>query len=210
MDGSPSTEPPPENTSRNHSSAWSGESTQRLLERAQTGDDQALEQIFARYLPRLMRWATGRLPRAARDVVDTGDLVQDSLLKVVRALRGIRGRYPATFPTYLRTTILNRLRDEARRSAGQPRVTGLDGSEMDPSPSPLEESIGRELAADYEQALLRLDDDDRAALFLRIEMGLHFQEVADAMSKPSPDAARMAVNRAVIRLAREMHDARQS
>ena len=31
---------------------------------------------LARYLPRLMRWATGRLPRAARDIVDTGDLVR--------------------------------------------------------------------------------------------------------------------------------------
>ena len=155
-----------------------------------------------------MRWATGRLPRAARDLVDTGDLVQDSLFKVVRALRGIRGRHPGTFPVYLRTTVLNRLRDETRRAAGRPRMTGLDGTEKDPSPSPLEESIGRELATHYEKALLLLDERDRAVLFLRIEMGMHYQEMADAMDKPSSDAARMAVNRAVVRLAREMRDAR--
>ena len=209
MEGSSSTEPsPPENAAQNLSAEWLGESTRSLLNRAQTGDERAREEIFARYLPRLMRWATGRLPRAARDLVDTGDLVQDSLFKVVRALRGIRGRHPGTFPVYLRTAVVNRLRDEARRVADLPRMTGLDGTEMDPSPSPLEESIGSELAAHYEKALLNLDDTDRAALFLRFEMGMRYQEVADALDKPGADAARMAVNRAVIRLAGEMRDAR--
>lgn len=209
MEGSSSTEPsPPENAAQKQPAEWLGESTRSLLDRAQTGDERALEEIFARYLPRLMRWATGRLPRAARDLVDTGDLVQDSLYKVVRALRGIRGRHPGTFPVYVRTAVVNRLRDEARRAADLPKMTGLDGTEMDRSPSPLEESIGHELAAHYEKALLRLDEHDRAALFLRFEMGMRYQEVADAMDKPGADAARMAVNRAVIRLAREMRDAR--
>lgn len=207
-DSSASKNPSRENAAGNRPVDWPGESTCSLLDRAQTGDKRALDEIFARYLPRLMRWATGRLPRAARDIVDTGDLVQDSLFKVVRALSGIRGSHPGTFPTYLRKTVLNRLRDEARRAAGLPRVTELDGTEMDPSASPLEESIGRELAAHYEKSLLRLDESDRAALFLRIEMGMHYQEMADAMDKPSADAARMAVNRAVVRLAREMRDAR--
>jgi hypothetical protein len=43
------------------------ESTFVLLARARAGDDRALEPMFARYLPRLRRWASGRLPRWARD-----------------------------------------------------------------------------------------------------------------------------------------------
>ncbi len=79
----------------NQSDDWAGESTRSLLDRAQVGDERALEAILTRYLPRLMRWATGRLPRAARDIVDTEDLVQDSLIKVVRTLGGIRYRHSA-------------------------------------------------------------------------------------------------------------------
>lgn len=211
MEGSSASKNPPrENATGNRSADWIGESTRSLLNRAQTGDERALEEILARYLPRLMRWASGRLPRAARDIVDTCDLVQDSLIKVVRSLDGIRERSPGTFPAYLRKAVLNRLYDEVRRAARRPGVTGLDGTESDPSPSPLEEAIGSELAAHYEAALLRLSDSDRAVLFLNIEIGMNFREMAEALDKPSADAARMAVNRAGVRLAREMHYARQT
>ena len=56
------------------------ESSLALLERARAGDRQALETLTARYLPRLRRWASGRLPRWARDLADTEDLVQETVL----------------------------------------------------------------------------------------------------------------------------------
>ena len=37
-----------------------------------------------------------------------------------------------------------------------------------------------------------------------MEMGLSYQEIAEALGKPTPEAARMAVSRALMRLAREM------
>jgi DNA-directed RNA polymerase specialized sigma24 family protein len=39
---------------------------------------------------------------------------------------------------------------------------------------------------------------------LRVELGLGFDEIADQLGKPSADAARMAVARAIARLADEM------
>jgi hypothetical protein len=39
----------------------------------------------------------------------------------------------------------------------------------------------------------------------RVEMGSTYLEIAEALGKPSTDAARMAVSRALIRLAEEMH-----
>jgi RNA polymerase sigma-70 factor (ECF subfamily) len=209
-DSNSSGDSPHENSTRDHSIAWAVETTRSLLDRAQNGDDQALEAILDRYLPRLMRWATGRLPRAARDVVDTEDLVQDSLIKVVRTLGGIRKRHPGTFPSYLRKAVLNRLHDEVRRAARRPGVSALDGTEMDPSPSPLEETIGREAADRYESALLRLSDRDRGMIFLRIEMGLSYPEMADTLGDLSADTARQATNRAVVRLATELRDARST
>ena len=43
------------------------ESTFRLLERARTGDQDALNRLLARHVTPLRRWARGRLPKWARD-----------------------------------------------------------------------------------------------------------------------------------------------
>ena len=52
-----------------------------LLQQAQAGDQDALNRLVARYLPRLKRWAAGRLPVWARDLSDTQDLVQETLVR---------------------------------------------------------------------------------------------------------------------------------
>ena len=57
------------------------ESTFHLLDRARAGDQEALERLFERHVKPLQRWARGRLPRWARDLADTDDLVQDTLLR---------------------------------------------------------------------------------------------------------------------------------
>src|SRR5215831_15870100 len=59
------------------------ESTFALIERVRQGDRQALEELVARHIGPLRRWVTGRLPRWARDMADTDDLVQDTLLKTL-------------------------------------------------------------------------------------------------------------------------------
>ena len=64
------------------------EGPQVLLDRARAGDNQALDRLFERYLPRLQRWARGRLPVWARDLADTHDLVQDTLLRTFKRIDG--------------------------------------------------------------------------------------------------------------------------
>jgi hypothetical protein len=54
------------------------ETTFHLIERARAGDQEALERLFARHLKPLQRWARGRLPKWARDLADTDDLVQET------------------------------------------------------------------------------------------------------------------------------------
>ena len=58
-----------------------------LLERARAGDRAALESLIVRYLPRVQRWASGRLPRWARDMADTQDLVQETLFQTFKLKR---------------------------------------------------------------------------------------------------------------------------
>ena len=180
------------------------ESTVRLLDRARTGDAQAVEGLFARFLPILRRWARGRLPAYARDIADTQDVVQDVLVHTFQRLDGFDPRGVGALQAYLRQAILNRIRDELRKRGRRGGHDELDSQVPDDAPSPLEAAIGAEAMGRYEQALAQLKPDDREAIVLRIEMGCSFEEVADWLGKPSVGAARKAVERAILRLAQAL------
>ncbi|MEW6323110.1 MAG: sigma-70 family RNA polymerase sigma factor [Acidobacteriota bacterium] len=181
------------------------ESSLRLLHRAKEGDEAALEALLARSLPRLRRWASGRLPRTARLAADTEDLVQDSIVRVLRNLRTFEIRGDGAFQAYARQAILNRIVDIHRRTErswrhAEPLASDLPAASL----SPLELAIGAENVERYERALAALREEDRQAVILRLELGYDFREIAEALGRPSPEAARVAVSRAVARLSRIM------
>ena len=91
----------------------------------------------------------------------------------------------------------------ARRAVGA-QGTCLDGLEVDGRLSPLEEAIGHEAIERYEHALATLRLDEREAIIGRVEMGYSYEELAEVLGKPSPDAARKAAKRALDRLIRQM------
>ena len=184
------------------------ESTLRLIARARTGDAEALDTLLARHLTPLRRWARGRLPRWARDLSDTDDMVQDTLLRTLKSIEDFEVRGPGALHAYLRQAVVNRVRDELRRKRRRPEETGFDGLEADQRASPLEEAIGRESMDRYERALAALDPAEREAVIGRIEMGYSYEELAEALGKPTADAARKAARRALIRLVEQMNQLR--
>jgi RNA polymerase sigma-70 factor (ECF subfamily) len=99
---------------------------------------------------------------------------------------------------------MNRIRDEVRRAKRAPVPTELETEEPHRGASPLELAIGQQAVEAYEAALQRLRQEDREAIVARVEMDYSYDQVAVALGKPSPDAARMAVSRALLRLAEEM------
>jgi RNA polymerase sigma-70 factor (ECF subfamily) len=74
----------------------------------------------------------------------------------------------------------------------------------DAAASPLEEAIGKEALERYEAALHRLRAEEREVIIARVELGQSYQQIAAGHGKASADAARMAVSRALVRLAEEM------
>ena len=184
------------------------ESTSRLLERVRNGDPSARNDLVARYLPILRRWAHGRLPRAARDVADTDDLVQVALMRALNKLEGFVPRREGAFLAYLRTTVLNSVRDELRRMARRPGRDSLDERMPSFGPSLVERAIGREMLEAYEAALSGLPEEHQEAVIMRVEFGYTYPEIADALGSPTANAARMTVSRALIRLAEEMDEHR--
>ena len=181
-----------------------GEATLVLIARAREGDVNALNDLCTRYLPRLTRWAHGRLPAGARGAIDTHDVVQETLAHVVRRLPAFEPRHEGAFQGYVRRALLNRIRDEARKLGRKGPPEPLNPEHPTPDASPLEEAIGHEAVEKYEAAMTRLREEDRQAIIGRIELGLPYAELAPMLGKPTVSAAHMAVSRALLRLAKEM------
>jgi len=180
------------------------ETTFRLIERHRLGDREALDRLFARYLFPFSRWASGRLPQWARDLADTQDLVQETLLQTFNRMDVFEPMREGAFQAYLRQALFNRIRDEIRRCGRRPGRGELDSQHEDDRPSPLEEAIGRATTERYATALASLKPEEREAIIVRVELGFSYEEMAIALDKPTPEAARKSAQRALVRLAEEM------
>lgn len=180
-------------------------STAELLDLARDGDESARDRLIHRYLAALTRWAHGRIPAAARDLVDTDDLVQESLLRALNRLEAFEPRHQGAFLAYLRRILPNRITDEARRAGRQPGRDELPRDLAGDGLSPLERVLGREAVDRYEAALATLSPREQEAVVMRVEMGFTHQEIADAIGSPSWNAAHMFVSRALLRLAGAVH-----
>jgi RNA polymerase sigma-70 factor (ECF subfamily) len=184
--------------------------TIELLQRAKDGDTRALEHIMERYLPRLQRWARGRLPNHARSLLDTSDLVQETLARTLQGLDRVEVRGRGGFEAYVRKAVLNGVKDQIRRAGVRGPAEEVPTDLVTPVPSPLEHAIGADLLDRYERALATLDTEDQQLLHLRIELEFDYGEIAAMTGRPSPDAARMAFQRALGRLAEAMgHERRE-
>jgi RNA polymerase sigma factor (sigma-70 family) len=180
------------------------DSTLHVLERARGGDELAARILIERAMPSVRRWARGRLPRYARSDADTEDVVQDVFLRTVRRLRGFQHRTVGGLQAYLRTAVVNRVRDLIRGAKRRGMAIEVDPALRDWMPSPLEAAIMREQLDRFLDALRRLRPADRQVIVWRIELGYTAEEIATKLGK-SKAAAGMTVTRAMTRLAREMN-----
>ena len=177
-----------------------------LIARAKRGDRSALSALFLRHIPILRRWAHGRLPRWARMFGDTADLVQEAVLNTLRRLDQFEAKGEKALQGYLRLAVQNRILDLARRSEVRTRGGEVTGEEPDRhQPSPLALAITAEEQERYREALSRLKNDDQTLIVGRLELGYSYDQLALVVGKSSPDAARVALRRALARLVEEMN-----
>jgi RNA polymerase sigma factor (sigma-70 family) len=200
---------PRSSSSAPHMMSPSDATTVQLLARIRHGDASALDILFARYVPRLRRWMHGRLPRWVRIDADTGDMVQDVMLRSVGRLHALEPRCRHALAAYFRTAIRNRIRDEHRRFVRRGgRAVPSDWSDLtaiDPSQSPLDRLLDDEVHAKYLTALARLDRTDRELVVGHVELDYTHAQLG-CMTDRTPNAARMALRRAIDRLAAHMRD----
>jgi RNA polymerase sigma-70 factor (ECF subfamily) len=159
--------------------------------------------FLRRYLPRLHRWAHGRLPRWARTVADTADIIHDAILKTFRRGSSIDIRTSDALAAYLHQAVRNRIRDEHRLFARRGQIAALGPTLADSGASPLDAVLGDERYRQYRAALAGLDRRDRELIVAHLELGYSHEQLGHMIGR-TRNAARMALQRAVRRLAAKL------
>jgi RNA polymerase sigma-70 factor (ECF subfamily) len=177
------------------------EPTEVLIRRVRAGENPARDALVRRFLPLLRQWAHGRLPRAARDLHETEDLVQLALMRALKQINSFESEGPGSFLAYLRQILLNQVRDEVRRLMRRPESSEIDPELADTElPSPVEQLVGHERLRAYEAALASLPKRQQGLIVMRLEFGMSYPEIAAEVAS-SPDAVRVMVARALVQLA---------
>ena len=179
--------------------------TVELLRRARAGEHDALERLFDHHVPILRRWASGRMPRWARGADDTWDVVQETVISTLKHIDTFEPRGVGALQAYLRRAVVNRIRNAIRRATIRPPASELPPEIPNNDTSALDSVIRQQTNERYQAGLASLEPAERDALLGRIELGLSYAALAQALGKPSPDAARMTVARAVTKLSKAMN-----
>lgn len=196
--------PAPPRSGHDALASGSAEASFALLLRAKEGDEQAREALFTRYLPRVRRWAHGRLPAHSRSLLNTDDLAQEVLCRAIVSLERFEPRHEGAFQGFLRQVMMNCVRDQVRGARRKPTDELVEEEHFATDPSPMELAIGQEALERYEASLQRLKPQERELIVARCELDFSNEEIAALFDKPTPSAARVAVARALARLAQEM------
>lgn len=134
-------------------------------------------------------------------MLETADIVQNVASKTIRQLAHLDVSQVGALGFYLRQAISNEIASQWRRADRVPFETSLDDSRSSGETSALDKLIGAERMRRYEAALLCLKPPDRDAIVGRFEFDYNYEELAIYLGKPTAAAARVAVHRAVKRLA---------
>jgi RNA polymerase sigma factor (sigma-70 family) len=178
------------------------ETSFELVKRACAGDSDAENEICRRYVPRLHRWARGRLHPTARPALETADVVQEVLIRAIRTFPEFEVRHEHSFPAYLRTILANKLADIARTQMRRPAPTPIDDAGHAPSreASPFDHAAQAERQNRFDAGMKTLRPKDQELIFLRTELGCDYDEILEIAGGANANAVRTSVRRAILRL----------
>lgn len=175
-----------------------------LLAKLRSGVNGAEDRLVERCLPPLRRWARGRLPRFARSVCDTQDLVQDAIVRTLPRLHSFESRGRGALLGFLRRAVHNQVIDEVRKAQRRPEADAPLEARPDSAPSPLQQAILQEGMDSYLTALATLSASDQAIVRARFEDQRSYDGIANMTGRPNANASRVATRRALARLLEAM------
>jgi RNA polymerase sigma-70 factor (ECF subfamily) len=186
--------------------------TIELLNRARNGDRQGLDDLFSRHRERLRRMVDLRLARDLRDRVDASDVIQEAFLDAAKRLDSYLQERSMPFFLWLRFLTRQSLaalhRHHLGTKARDPRrevslclgplpgatSEALAAQLLGQGSSPSEAVARSEMQLRLQEALNRLDPDEREVLALR-----HFEQLSNAEAARELGIAEPAASKRYIR-----------
>lgn len=167
---------------------------ERLVRKAQKGDQAAFAQLVEANQHRLFTLAVRELGSAA----DAEDAVQEALVRAWRALP--RFRAEASFSTWLFRICLNAISDQRSRRA---RGGGVPLEDVVEPADPRDAIAERELSSALQSALAELDETYRTAVVLFDVLGRSYAEIAEMLGVPE-GTVKSRIFRGRVELARRL------
>jgi RNA polymerase sigma-70 factor (ECF subfamily) len=195
-----------------HANVTEPAETGRLLGKARAGDREAVEELFTRHRPYLLRLVAMRLDPQLRPRVDASDVVQEAQLEAARRLECYLQEPALPFRLWLRQLTYDRLlmlrrfhlgaarRSLSREVALPERSALLLAQQLVAAGSTASQQLDRqELPSRVRRAVAKLAAIDREVLVMRTFEHLSYEEVA-ALLGVDLAAARKRHGRALLRL----------
>ena len=150
---------------------------EKLIDRAARGDAAAFNELLGAYEKKMYAVCL----RMSGNHEDAQDCLQETMLRVYRAISGFKGQ--STFSTWLYRVAMNTCLDELRKKRNR-TSTSLDGlleagwSPSDEFDTPERHALNREKSAEIRRVIAELPEDMRAAIVLRDVQGFSYDEIA--------------------------------
>lgn len=187
--------------------------TIKLVLDAQRGDEKALNQLYNRYLERVHRIVRLHLGRKLRSKLDSMDIVQDVMIRVLKDFKNFKPDKDTAFVNWITRMVVNEIKDKARYFGAEKRrlsreealeYTDKEGQMVEKqipakTTSPTRKLLLKEEYRNFEEALDQLPAKQKDIIILRNLNEMSFKEIADQMDS-TEDAARMAYVRGIDRL----------
>ncbi|HEX5051273.1 MAG TPA: sigma-70 family RNA polymerase sigma factor [Planctomycetota bacterium] len=177
----------------------------QLYERANEGDEEALDHLLQRYLPQLHAFVHARLGPDLRARESSLDVVQS----VCRELLSERGRFDfrgeERFRSWIFVAALNKIRERHRRLRSDKRDPAHEAAIADSTTfahllhgrTPSQEAIGNEAALAVRDALDALSEEQREVITLARLAELPHKVIAEVMDR-NEAATRQLLARAMV------------
>lgn len=189
--------------------------TKRLVDKAQNGDVEALNQLFARHYQTMLDVARRRLGARLRTKEEPVDLAQTTFREAHRDFNSYTYRGEGSLLRWLIQILQNKIRDRAEfysagkrdlskeRSIEVPVDGGDEIKRIEPPADDLTVTMQVQREEDFDlvrESLAELSDDHRKAITLVFFQGLSLRDAGKQMDGRSEDAVRMLLRRAEARL----------
>ena len=180
--------------------------TVRWVRAAQAGNRQAVEDLFARYAPRVRQIVSLRMGTRLRQYMELEDVTQQVLLKAFQGLDRFEHKSEGSFCNWLAECVacevasLARKMDTEKRGEGREREPLLSSVFADRGPTPSQVAQANETEERMEEALLAMPKKYREVIILRHLCDMSYKEIAAQMGFSQEVNARKAFSRAIKKL----------